>query len=119
MELQAADLENMPEFERRIRAQYPDIFKEPTGMLPIRKDRGFRVRTIPSAEPPSRSPYRLTPEEREVYKKKAQALLPKRLIRKSNLPYAASSSSPLRASTTRETEDAHVYRLPRSQQNHR
>ena len=88
-ELQEADLEKMPEFERRIRAQYPDVFKEPTGLPPVRKDGGFRIRTIPGAEPPHRSPYRLTPDEWETYKEKTQALLTKRLIRKSNSPYAA------------------------------
>ena len=50
---------------------------------------GFGIRTIPGAEPPRCSPYHLTPEEWEVYKKKTQALLSKRLIRKSNPPYAA------------------------------
>ena len=52
------------------------------------KDGGFRIRTIPGVEPPHRSPYRLTPEEWEVYKEKTQALLTKQLIRKSNSPYA-------------------------------
>ena len=88
-ELQAADLEKVPEFERKIRTQYADVFREPTGLPPARKDGGFGVRTVPGAEPPHRSPYRMTPEEWEVYKEKTQALLTKRLIRKSNSPYAA------------------------------
>lgn len=87
--LQAAGLEKVPGFELRIRAQYAGAFREPTGLPPMRKDGGFRICTIPGAEPPHRSPYRLTPEEREVYKEKTQALLTKRLIRKLNSPYAA------------------------------
>ena len=57
-ELQAADLEKVPRFERRIRAQYADVFREPTGLPPMCKDDGFRIRTILGAEPPHRSPYR-------------------------------------------------------------
>ena len=88
-ELQAADLDKVPDFERKIRAQYADVFQEPTRLPPARKDGAFRIRTIPGAEPPHRSPYRLTPEEWEVYKDKIQTLLSKRLIRKSSSPYAA------------------------------
>lgn len=88
-ELQAADLDKVPEFERKIRAQYADIFREPTGLPPMRRDGGFRIRTIPGAEPPHRSPYRMTPEEWEAYWEKVQTLLSKRLIRKSSSPYAA------------------------------
>ena len=79
----------MPEFERRIRAQYPDVFRAPTGLPPARKDDGFQIRTIPGADLPHRSPYRLTPDEWEAHKEKTQALFSKRLIRKSNSPYAA------------------------------
>ena len=69
-ELQAADLDKVPDFERKVRAQYADVFQEPAGLPPARKDGGFRIRTTPGAEPPHRSPYRLTPEEWEVYKEK-------------------------------------------------
>lgn len=62
-ELQAADLDKVPDFERKIRAQYADIFQEPAGLPPVREDGGFRIHTIPGTEPPHRSPYRLTPEE--------------------------------------------------------
>ena len=55
--------EEVPEFERKISAQYADVFREPTGLPPARKDGGFRIRTIPGAEPPHRSPCHLTPEE--------------------------------------------------------
>ena len=48
------------------------------------------MRTVPGAEPLHRSPYRMTPDEWEVYKEKTQTLLTKRFIRKSNSPYAAS-----------------------------
>ena len=87
--MQAADLDKVPDFKCKMRAQYDDVFQEPAGLPPARKDGGFRIRTIPGAEPPHRSPYRLTPEEWEVYKEKIQALLSKRLIRKSSSPYAA------------------------------
>ena len=53
----------MPGFERRIRAQYAEVFKESTDLLPARKDGGFRICTIQGAEPPHRPPYRLAPEE--------------------------------------------------------
>lgn len=43
-------------FEQKIRTQYADIFKEPTGLPPARKDSGFRIRTIPGAKLPHRSP---------------------------------------------------------------
>ena len=88
-ELQATDLDKVPEFERKIRAQYADVFQERTGLPPMRQDGGFRIRTIPGAEPPHRSPYRMTPDEWEVYREKVQTLLSKRLIRKSSSPYAA------------------------------
>ena len=88
-ELQATDLDKVPEFERQIRAQYADVFQERTGLPPMRQDGGFRIRTIPGAEPPHRSPYRMTPDEWEVYREKVQTLLSKRLIRKSSSPYAA------------------------------
>ena len=39
-ELQAADPERIPEFEKKIRAQYADIFREPTGLPSARKDEG-------------------------------------------------------------------------------
>lgn len=55
----------------------------------MRKDGGFRIRTIPGVEPPHRLPYQSTPGEWEVYKEKTQALLTRRLIRKSDAPYAA------------------------------
>ena len=110
--LQAADLEKMPEFERRIRAQYPDIFKEPTGLPPARRDGGFRIRTIPGAEPLHRSPYRLTPDEWAAYKEKTQALLSKRLIRKSNSPYAAPVIFVPQGFDDDEAKDAHMHRLP-------
>ena len=38
-ELQAADLEKMPEFERRIRAQYPDVFQRAHWPTPSTKGR--------------------------------------------------------------------------------
>ena len=88
-ELKAIDLDKISKFEHKIRTQYADIFQEPTGLPPTRKDGGFRIRTIPGAEPPHWSPYRMTPEEWEVYREKIQTLLSKRLIRKSSLPYAA------------------------------
>lgn len=47
----------MPEFETKIRTQYADIFREPAGLPPARKDGGFRIRTIPGAKPLHRSPY--------------------------------------------------------------
>ena len=80
----------LPGVDARVReAQYPDVFRAPTGLPPARKDDGFRIRTIPGAELPHRSPYRRTPDEWEAYKEKTQALLSKRLICKSNSPYAA------------------------------
>ena len=88
-ELLATDVDKVPEFERKIRAQYADVFQEPTGLPPMRRDSGFRIRTIPGAEPPHWSPYRMTPDEWEVYREKVQTLLSKRLIRKSSSPYAA------------------------------
>ena len=69
-QLQAADLEKIAEFEKRIRAQYADIFREPTGLPPARKDGGFRIRTVLGAEHPHRSPYRMTPEEWEANKER-------------------------------------------------
>ena len=39
----------------------------PVQIVQLPPDSGFRIRTIPSADPPHRSPYRLTPEEWEVY----------------------------------------------------
>lgn len=88
-ELQAANLQCVPEFEMRTRVQYAGVFREPTGLAPARMDGEFGIRTIPGREPPQHSPYRLTPDEWEVYKEKTQALLTKRLIRKSNSPSAA------------------------------
>lgn len=79
----------MPAFERKIRTQYVDIFREPTGLPPARKDNGFRMHPIPGAELPHRSPYRLSRGEWEVDKEKTQALLTKLLNKKSNSPYAA------------------------------
>ena len=43
-ELQAADREKMSEFEMRIRAQYPDVFKEPTAYP------GTKVRRLPDTD---------------------------------------------------------------------
>jgi hypothetical protein len=40
------------EFERHICAQYQDLFHEPTGLPPARKECGFRIRTIPGVKPP-------------------------------------------------------------------
>src|SRR5258705_561488 len=88
-ELQATDVERIRAFEKKIHSMYPDLFVEPTGLPPARKDGGFRIRTIPGAEAPHRSPYRMTPDEWEIYKEKMNTLLSKRLIRKSSSPYAA------------------------------
>lgn len=69
--------------------QHIDVFKEPIGLPPTRKDGGIRIQTIPGTEPPHRSPYRLTPEEWEVYKDSTRVLLSGRLVRGSSWPYAA------------------------------
>ena len=73
-----------------MRAQYADIFQEPTGLPPMRQDGGYRIRTISGAEPPQWFPYRMTPDEWEVYWEKVRTLLSQCLIRKSSSPYAAS-----------------------------
>jgi hypothetical protein len=53
----AADEEvvNIPEFKRRICAQSQNLFQEPSGLPPARKDGGFWIRTIPGVEPPHRA----------------------------------------------------------------
>ena len=80
VELHAIDITKIPEFERKIKEQYKTIFEEPMGLPPVRKDGGFRIRTIPGIEPPHKSPYRQTPAEWEVYKEKIATLMKKRLI---------------------------------------
>jgi hypothetical protein len=47
----------IPEFKCHMRAQYQDLFKEPMGLPPARKDGGFRILTMLGIEPPHISPY--------------------------------------------------------------
>jgi hypothetical protein len=79
----------IPEFERRIRAQYQDLFQEQMGLPPTCKDGGFRIRTIPGIDSLHKSPYRLTPHEWEEYRTNTRKLISKRLICKSNTPYTS------------------------------
>jgi hypothetical protein len=78
-------------FDKRIRAEYPDLFEEPTGLPPERNSGGFRVRLIPGAQPPHRAPYRMTPAELEEYRCQILVLQHRRAIRRSKSPYAASA----------------------------
>jgi hypothetical protein len=80
---------DLMEFEKRIRAEYPDLFEEPTGLPPERKNGGFRIRLIPGAQPPHKSPYRMTPTELKEYQRQILALRDRRAIRRSSSPYAA------------------------------
>jgi hypothetical protein len=55
-----------------IRAEYPDMFEDPKGLLPRRPNLGagdFCNHLIPGSKPPHRLPYRMTPAERDEYTK--------------------------------------------------
>jgi hypothetical protein len=80
---------DLMEFDRRIRAEYPDLFEEPTGLPPERKSGGFRIRLIPGTQPPHKSPYRMTPTELKEYQLQILALCDRRAIQRSRSPYAA------------------------------
>ena len=67
--------QKLTDFEQRIRTEYSDLFVPPTGLPPKRKDRGFRIRTIPGVEPPHRSPYRMSPLEWDQYREERTKLL--------------------------------------------
>jgi hypothetical protein len=83
-------LEKVPEFEKQIRLRYQDLFQEPNGLPPSRRDSDFRIRTITGMEAPHKAPDRMTPTEFDEWKKQTTELLGKRLIRLSRgSPYAA------------------------------
>jgi hypothetical protein len=87
--MNAETLPDPKEFEKRIRDEYPDLFEEPTGLPPERKGGGFRIRLIPGAQPPYKSPYRMTPTELGEYRRQILALRDRRAVRRSKSPYAA------------------------------
>jgi hypothetical protein len=92
MELSNAEtrtLQDLKEFEQRIRSEYPDLFEEPTGLPPERKSGGFQIRLIPGAQPPHKSPYSMIPTELQEYRRQILALRDRRAVRRSKSPYTA------------------------------
>lgn len=60
------DMAELSTFEKRIRAQYSDIFLPLSGLPPMRNDGGSRIHTLPEARPPYRIPCRMTPHDHSI-----------------------------------------------------
>lgn len=74
----------------RIKEEYKEIFGElPPGLPPDRFGIEHHIRIQPNSTIPSRSPYRLSPDEQNELKKQLQELIDKDFIRPSASPYAS------------------------------
>ena len=81
---------NQTAMDAKIRAEYRELFKEPTGLPPRRPRFGdFKIRLLPGSVAPYRAPYRLTPAEWEEYKRQIRLYSEKGHIRRSQSPYGA------------------------------
>jgi hypothetical protein len=62
------------EMREKLRADYPDVFAEPSGMPPQRS-RDFTIKLAPGSSPPFRTPYKMSPkEEAEAHRQIADLL---------------------------------------------
>ena len=75
---------------RKILEDFADVFPEklPAGRLP-RRSVELEIREQPDSTPPSRPPYRLSPQEQEELELQVKDLLNQQFIRPSSSPYGA------------------------------
>jgi len=76
------------EMREKLRADYPDVFAEPSGMPPQRS-RDFTIKLAPGSSPPFRTPYKMSPKEEAEAHRQIADLLDRGLIDPSTSEFGA------------------------------
>lgn len=81
-------ISQIPGLETEMRARFPSIFEDPTG-VPPKRPFDMRIELKPGSEPPHFNPYRVTPLEDEEMKRQLKLLQDDGWIQDSDSPFAA------------------------------